>query len=779
MSHPYDFTSPPAGLPPGDPGGFGASPSESIDLSKYLSALRRRWYLVVVCVILALAAALVRHSLTPKVFRATTVIQIERKRLAFAAMGRDSWLENWWNLEYYPTQYRLLRSRGMAERVVVDLRLYEDPAFTGGKPVQLSSIALGAAVDPSLGVEGDAELAKLGSRLQGGLSVEPVKDTQLVELSFESSTPELAARVANGYAKAFITWGVETRKGTVDRASAFLTQQVETLSKDIESQRQKLSGFGRVTDLTLDPAGEQMVERRSMLEEQYNKALANHFAKEIAYQEILDLPPESVADRAMNGRVGLVKGDLLRLEGEYEAQLEIYRPEWPTMVELKEKIESKRRELQGLVREGVSRARDQSYAELQSARVEKAGLEETLRQLDGESLKLNSGAIEYNNLKTVIRTRQELLNDLVKRQSETEVASQIQDTVESNVRIVDRAIVPGYAIRPILRQDLTLALGAGLLLGLGAIVLLESLDRTIKHAEELERITGLPTLAVIPELGAKTRAGGYGGGYGYGAETAVGGRGGRRPVIRRTSPGSAAGPEERIELLPHHNPRLAICEAYRSLRTALLLSSAEELKIVALTSAESGEGKTATAANVAVVMAQLGRRVLVLDCDLRRPRMHKVFGISNRVGIVSGLTGGAELDRIFFETVVPNLYLCPSGPIPPNPSELLASERMRDLLKSLRARFDFIVLDSPPVLPVADAVILGALADGVVVCAGAGLLVRDAARACRERLSYGGNLRIFGTVLNRHRDEPGEYRKHSRYYTAYEENGAGADSNAA
>ncbi|MEM7583292.1 MAG: CpsD/CapB family tyrosine-protein kinase [Acidobacteriota bacterium] len=211
-----------------------------------------------------------------------------------------------------------------------------------------------------------------------------------------------------------------------------------------------------------------------------------------------------------------------------------------------------------------------------------------------------------------------------------------------------------------------------------------------------------------------------------------------------------------------------MCEAYRSLRTALLLSSADELKVVAVTSAEPGEGKTATTCNMGVVFAQLGRRVLVLDADLRRPRMHKVFKISNRLGVVNYLTGKVDIESLFIDTGVPNLYACPSGPIPPNPSELLASDRMREFLAAIRARFDFVLIDTPPALPVADAVILGPLTDGLVICARAGVLVRDDAKLCRERLRY-AELKIFGTVLNRYRTSPTGYNRRYQYYGVYEE----------
>ncbi len=218
--------------------------------------------------------------------------------------------------------------------------------------------------------------------------------------------------------------------------------------------------------------------------------------------------------------------------------------------------------------------------------------------------------------------------------------------------------------------------------------------------------------------------------------------------------------------MPHERPRTPISEAYRGLRTALLLSSADELKVIAVTSAEAGEGKTATASNLAVVLAQLGRQVLIVDCDLRKPRLHQVFRVSNRYGLVNQLTSAMDPEPIF-PTEVPNLWITPSGPIPPNPSELLSSDRMREWLRSVRGRFDFVVIDTPPALAVTDATIVGLLADGVVLTLRCGKVTREEARHCRDRLRQSG-IKILGAVLNRYRSlQGGAAGKRYRYYEAY------------
>lgn len=749
---------------------------DDLDLERYLNGLRRRWPLIVVICLLFGALALVRYSLTPKQYEAKTIIQIERKRLSLFALGQAGWLEDWWNQEYYPTQYRLLKSRGMAERVVLNLRLYEDASFTGR-----SSGGLFPQGDAGAATRRDdaAELARLASRLQAGLSVYPIEDTQLVELIYRSTAPDLAARVANGYAEAFIQWGIETRNTTVGRASSFLTAQLESLRQEIEERELQLNAYTHDLDIALDPAGEALLERRGTLESQYNGVFGERVAKEAAYRELLSLSDDMIANTASGGRVTALEEEIFQLESEYKTKLETFSPEWPDMVELQSTIEEKREERERLVREQVNQARDQAYAEFQKARSEEDAIAEELRKLADESRQLNSTALEYNNLRTIINTRKELLADLLKRQSQTEVASRVETSQESNVRIVDRAVVPQSPFTPILERDLIQSLFLGFLLAVSGVVLLEYFDRTVKTPDELERLTHLPNLAVIPDV-AETGRGffGYGRRASYDYGDTKKGRQGASGKATGGHKGRGDGAPE-VELLPHRNSRLPICEAYRGLRTALLLSSAHTLRSVVVTSAAPGEGKTATTVNLAVVLAQLGRRVLVIDADLRRPRLHKILRISNRTGLVNYLTGQAELDQIFLKSEIPNLWVCPAGPIPPNPSELLSAMPMEDCIQSGAQHFDVVLIDTPPVLPVADAVILGTRVDGVIVCARAGALSRDEARICRERLAY-EEIRILGTVLNCYRPPAGGADKRYRYYELYAESPpAGEKKNAA
>lgn len=756
--------SPLAPVPPDDEPEIGPEPESELNLAEYLGMLRRHWKLAAVCCSLGLAGAGIHYAITPKAYQATTVIQIERRNLTPLGNAQNPWLENYWNMEFYPTQYELLQSRGLAERVVKSLDLMEDPAFNPG-----------AAREGAKGATAEADEAVLGGlaeQLRGGLSVEPVRNTQLVQLSFRAASPEFAAKAANAFAESYIDMGVEDRFATAGKASTFLSSQIEKLKEEIQDKETQLQAFSRRSDIvTMDPAANVTLKRLEALNGQYIDAKKTRIEREAQYHEALSGPRESMSDSLTTGVVSDQRSQLLKLERDYETKLKTYKPDFPDMVALRTEIEKARQHLNEVLGEQVDKVKSSALASYQTAARQEQELEGELNNLKREVINQSSAAVEYTNLKVEIQTRRDLLDELLRKQSETEVAVRLQDTRQSNIRIIDKATVPGGPFQPSLRKDGSYGLLLGLLFGVGCAVLIEVLDRTVKAPEEVERKLGLPTLAVIQDLSESGKAYGYSA-YGYGeaaADDKPRARPGKAPAggwrEKKKAP-AAALPPSQIELVPHERPRTLISESYRSLRTALMLSSARELKAIAVTSAVAGEGKTATASNLAVVLAQLGRQVLLVDCDLRKPRLHQVFRVSNRFGLVNQLTATAEPEAVFLPTEVPNLWLTPSGPIPPNPSELLSSDRMRDWLKAVRGRFDFVVLDTPPALAVTDATIVGMLADGVVLTLRSGKVTREEARLCRDRLRQSG-IKILGAVLNRYRSLQTGLGKRYRYYEAY------------
>ncbi|HPC83737.1 MAG TPA: polysaccharide biosynthesis tyrosine autokinase [Thermoanaerobaculaceae bacterium] len=741
-------------------------PESEFHISQWIEVIRRRRRVLYATTGIVLTGAIVAFLITPKQYRAATVLQIERRLQTSSTTQTNqifSW-EDWADAQsFYPTQYRLLQSRGLAERVVRNMRLWEDPYFNPSRAGLTSQAGASSSADENL-------VAYIAAAVQAGLQVNPIRNTRLAELAFVARSPEVAARMANAYAEAFIDWGVENRYKTTGRASSFLSSQIEALKQEIQDKDAQLQAFSRRTDIVaLDPGSNVALQRLQALNSDLMSAMSQRIQAESRFRELTESPPEAIAGRLSGGLVDQMRGDLARLERDYANKLTTFKPEWPAMKELKAQIDKSRLNLEAVIQETMEKARESARADYQTAQRREQSLQAELARQKSEAMKVNAEAVEYNNLLVEVSTRRQLLNELVRRQSETEVASRLQGIRDSNVTVVDRALPPGGPYRPSLQRNLSIGLVLGLGLGLGLVFLLEYLDRSIKAPEDVERVFALPTLAVIPDINEGrdgygtyrySRRHGYGYGYGYGY-----GQGGRSRQASAKAPKKGEPPLEKIELIPHAKPRLPVSEAYRALRTALLMSSAEQLRTILVTSASPGEGKTATATNLAVVLAQLGNDVLLVDADLRKPRVHEVFNLSNRIGMVNALARKVEFDKVYIPTHIPHLFVTPSGTIPPNPAELLASDRMRDMLEASRQRFEYIVIDSPPALPVTDPSILGAISDGVLLCAGAGSLLREDARACRDRLLMSGS-RLLGVVLNRFRLSRARYSK--KYYAAYQ-----------
>ncbi|HEX6861526.1 MAG TPA: GumC family protein, partial [Thermoanaerobaculia bacterium] len=464
------------------------------NLGEWLHILRRRWMLLAAAAVIGLGAAAVHYAMTPNLYVANAVLQIERRSLTPLVGSQTPWLEDWWNMEYYPTQYKLLESRGLAERVVQNLRLAEDPFFNpGGKP-------LPAGAPPTA----EADLTALGhlaNRLRGGLSVEPIRTTQMVTLTYRSTNPEFAARAVNGFAEAFIDWGIENRSTTAGNASTFLSSQIDTLKKEIGDKEAQLQNVSRTSNIVeLESGSNVTMQRLEALNKSYSDALRGRIEKEARYRELLSAPKEAIAESQSDGLVTDLKRKQLEMERDYEIGLKTYKKDFPKMLELQAAIEKGRQHLAGVVEEMVDKARKTAYAEFQTALREEKALEQEMRGLKSEVLDESSASAEYRNLSLEAETRRNLLDEVLKAQSETEVTARLQGTRESNVRIVDRALAPGGPASPNLKQDLSSGLLIGLLAGLGLVLLLEYLDRTVKTAEQLERLLGLPALAVIPDI---------------------------------------------------------------------------------------------------------------------------------------------------------------------------------------------------------------------------------------------------------------------------------------
>lgn len=739
MSSELQSRGPQVGLPA--PGGF-----EALDPKTIWRLVQRRWPWIAAVAAVGIALGVVNYLISPKLYRATTQIQIEPRNLV-PTQDRNPWIEQWTNMKYFPTQYRLLRSRGLAERVIEDLRLDTDPAFVGtGRK---------AASEPVTAEEDERYRAALANRLVAGLTVDPIDGTELLNLVYVATDPKLAADLANGFANAFIDWGVESRSETLLQANRVIATQIENLRRDVETLEVGIQKYSREAEVNATDAGSGIVSQRiQSLNEQYSTASSTALGKQQRYNELLNMPDTLAAESFGRPALETLKTELEGKERDYQSRLQTFKPDHPDMVELDSQVAATRQRYQREVAAEAAKLRQAARTEWEAAQQLVERISQQRGEAQEQSLALNVEVLPLTNMQMELGAKRERLGELIESQSQASLSADVETQTRSNVHVIDRALVPGGPFRPSLRQNVSLGASGGFMVGLALVFLLHFLDRTIKSAEELESQLGLPVLAAIPDMSSDGASYGYRAYYGYGRRKAAGGKKANRNE----------GPVD-IEMLPETRPRLAVSEAYRSLRTALLLSSAEDLELVTVTSAEASEGKSATSTNLAIVMAQLGRKVLLIDGDLRKPRLHRIFSVANSQGLVNCLAGGADPSTLIQKTRLAGLHLLPAGIHPPNPSELLASERMRQLGAWARKNFEFTIIDSPPILAVSDAILSGTLSDGVVLCFRANQIERDTARRCVEQLRLSG-VKILGVVLNRYR--PGTSHYYDRRYQSYE-----------
>ena len=725
-----------------------------IHLAEYWAVIVKRQRLIGICVIAALAIGAALSLITPATYRATAVLDVEKEKGNAMDISSSPQPGFSYDPEFLPTQTRLMKSREVAQRVVERLNLLQSPEFNGSKTPSPAADASEAAKQL---------VPRLAAAIQGGVEVSPVRGTNLVELSYVARSPKLAADIANAVADAYIDWNLESKFQVVGQASQFLTAQIEQLKGEIDQKEAQLQAYSRQKDIiSVDPQSNVTTQRLESLNKDYADAVADRVAKEAKYHEVQTARADTIADTLSNGLVSQLRNEQAKLEREYAEKLNLFKPEWPAMQQLKAQIDKGRQHLASVIEETVSKARDNARADYLTALRREESLKGVLQGQKSEAMALNTNAVEYNNLKVEVETKRTLLDTLLKRNAETQVTSRLRGERLSNIRVVDRALPPGVRFRPSYRKNAMMALFVGIAVGVALAFLLEYMDRSLRSPEQVERILKLPALGVVPS----TRSAGRGYGYGYG--------------LKRKSARSAEDEDIPIELLPHHRPRSTVAEAYRAFRTALLLSRAGGVKTIAITSTLPGEGKTTTALNLAVVLAQLGKRVLLVAADLHKARMHEILRMSNRVGLVSVLAENVPPGSAISQVKnIPGLSVMSSGPTSPNPSALLASDAMTAFLQFSSDNFDFVILDTPPVGPVADALIIGNQCDGVVLVVKGGATPRDHVARTRDRLQR-SNVRILGVLINKLEENPHGYGKYYSYYgKAYGDTPSTADPNPA
>jgi succinoglycan biosynthesis transport protein ExoP len=699
--------------------------------------VRRRWTILSILLVVLVTVAIGTFKQRP-VYSAKAVMQIDKENtniLSFKDFldidgGEEMFLE---------TAYRNLQSRTLVRDVIQKLQMDRLEEFN--RESLLPSLSFFSPPKPQAGVVSDdtaldPKMQRTIERFLDHLAVNPVRRSRLVEISFESYDPFLASRVVNTLATNFIDENLQVKWEATQRASELISQQLVGLKAKLEKSEEDLQRYAKNNAiLQVDEKQDMSTQKLKQLQEEYVKAEAELYQKESVYRQI-------TANRLPNGDVTSVPGmmdnklyqdlstRLAELRRDQSDLATTFTPEYPKLKRLNSQIDEIERSMQkerGLLARKIA---DEYGAAVARVKLLKDSVADQTKEFNNIAEK----SIQYNILKREVDTNRQLYEGLLQRLKEAGVSAGMK---ASNIRVVDQAEVPTKPTKPRVLLNLALALVLGLGLGTGLALFQESLDNTLKSPEDVQRYLQLPSLGVIPSALVKDGKGrGYG--YGYGS--------GKKIAATAVLPAESAA-QFSSELIAA-STNWSLIEAYRSLRVSILLSTSNRLRTMLVTSAQPGEGKTTTAVNLAITLAQLGSRVLVIDADMRKPRVGEVLRVeANGRGLSTCLAGQHSLEESVASTLIPNVFVLPCGPVPPNPPELLSSKAMRQLLSDAKDQFDFVLLDSPPLLMVSDGRVLASQADGVILVAHGGSTSREAVNHAKSHLLQ-VNANVVGVTLN-------------------------------
>ena len=714
-------------------------PDDSLHLRDLIRIIwKRKWWIVAVT-LLAVTYFTITTLMETPLYRATTVLQIDRgtQRIVDYKDARSPESETWDDGSFLQTQLELLRSRQLAERVMETLNLDIDRS---GQP-----IARAAENEAKAEVERDDWIGRILTTLRkrsepavkdrqfldreavlgglrGAMNVEQVPGTKLVRVNVIGADPALAARMANAWADAYITANLDRKVDSSAYARKFLEQEVARAKARLEESEAALIAYTKQKQiLTVDEKTNPAAQSFSDFSAALAAAEKERIRAEANYEEARRTS-SSTKELLENKAISAFKEAKAKLELEYQEQLRTYKPTHPRMQALQAQIENAEKRIQEEAKTIASTIEIQAKAALDSARAQEERLRARVEASKRSILESQDQGIRYGILKRDVDTNRELYGGLLQRLKEVSVTSQLGT---NNVAIIDRAQTPLYPFRPDVLRGMLTGLLIGLMAGLALAFVIEYMDDSIKFPDEVERFTGLPLIGVIPRV--------------------------------TTAKQSAA--QQASE-----DPRSALAEAYRSVRTALQFSTSKGApRSFVVTSCTKNEGKSTTAFALAVALSQMGKRVLLVDADMRNPSQHRILGMDHEHGLSSVLSNNVEPIAVTRKTKFANLYLITGGPVPPNPAELLSGPRLRQLIDPATSSFDHIVFDGPPILGIADSIILCNEADASIFVVESAKTRKAAIRNAVRRLRQSGKVPL-GAILTKLGSELAMYGYEHQFY---------------
>jgi polysaccharide biosynthesis transport protein len=708
-------------------------PPREPHLLDYVIILRKHQWMVLTFLLTVVTVVTIASFKMRPVYEAAARVEVDKENQSTQMFSDSNAYEVYEDMDaYLETQTKILESETLALQTIRSMDLERYPEFGGEGPNIISRAT----------TEGATRRPAILSAFLGRLSVRRVPNSRLIEVKFDAQDPQLAAQIVNTHLQNYIEENFRSKYDATTQASSWLSAELEELRIKVEKSEDARIAYERENQIwQIDAKQDITSQKLADLSKALTDAQTDLAQKEALYRMASSGNIEALAQGASNGVLQDLQRKKSDLDEQYADAVNLYGPNFPKVQRLAAQIKAvndDQQKAEHIVLETIQQ-------EYETARSHVELLQQQLDQQKVEANDMAEKLVQYNILQHDAESNKQLYDGLLQKLKEAGITAGLRS---SNIRIVDPALAPSIPSRPQKARNIMLAFLVGLVGGIGLAFFREYLDNTVKSPDDVESLTGLPSLAVVPTLPGSN-----------------GSQGHSSRLVEGDVPLTASNPK--VEVLSYAQPKSQISEAFRALRTSLLLSQAEHPpQVILVSSALPREGKTTASVNLAVTLAQLGDRTLLMDADLRKPGIRRALNLSigKERGLSSYLAGVSTLDEVCIpHPAIDNLVAMTTGPIPPSPADLLSSHRMSEAIGELRRRFKFIVIDSPPILAATDAVILSAQVDGVLLVVRSGETPKEAFTRCRNLLAA-VKSRLLGVVLNAVDTSAPDYYYSYRYY---------------